>query len=287
MAIGAQRSLAKGKHPTIERKTEGDIQPPTPERKTIRVLPLSEIPPSHELEVSPAAEETASHELNHALCALVKGVPVSGLSVIPEGNSLGRTTFGGHISHDAFMVIAMGGSVSTHMGEAQGDGSDRFQASYLSNFTNTTVGQARAEAVSIINAVPMDVRRRASRIIAHMGSIHGSLIPTILRQARAEIEMEQEENKDKMVFVRSTKQASDYIVEPEDQTEEKTTIENLDNNQSMIRYTTGEKVDVEITICTICGGENGHREGCEIKKKKEESNLQTEPRYTSLSEPQG
>lgn len=287
MATGAQRSLAKGKYPTIERNTEEDIQTPSPERKIIRLLPLADIPPSGELEVSPAAEETASHELNHALCALIKGVPVSGLSVIPEGNSLGRTTFGGHISHEAFMVIAMGGSISTHVGEAQGDGSDRFQATYLSHFTNTSVDQARAEAMAIVNAVPVEVRRRASRIIAHMGSMHGSLIPMILKQARTEIDMEQEQNKDKMLFVRSVKQSSDYITQQhEDDTEETTSIESLDSNLTRMRYMTGEHIDREIVVCNVCGGENGHVDGCAVAKKEKEFNLQTEPQYTSLLEPQ-
>ena len=51
--------------------------------------------PENRLHLSSELLNTAGHELNHAITAMELGVPVISISVIPNGNSLGRTAFSG------------------------------------------------------------------------------------------------------------------------------------------------------------------------------------------------
>lgn len=140
------------------------------------------------------AKHTAGHELNHALIAMDHGIMPLSLSVIPEGNSLGRTVFAGEIGTETFKVIAGGGCVDTAFGKASGfgsaysPGSDMFHiASLHAQYGGIDADETVKRASSSLAKVPENIRERASEIIASIGSISGSDIPKIIRIAELEV----------------------------------------------------------------------------------------------------
>src|SRR3989339_1747106 len=95
--------------PVMGIETRGDIN--SPRSKADMVLqawqnaPIKNIPPIYTGERAPINETqlgTARHELRHALVALAHGVKPTSVSVIREGNSLGRNEFNSFIPLTTF-----------------------------------------------------------------------------------------------------------------------------------------------------------------------------------------
>lgn len=102
------------------------LHPQPDEVSRAKRMPLSFVPEAEKRFPTPELVSVAGHELNHALVALSLGVPIVSLSVMPEGDSLGRTVIGGLISPETLKIIAGGGGVETHDGCAMGYGSDKY-----------------------------------------------------------------------------------------------------------------------------------------------------------------
>lgn len=224
-----------------------------------KVMPLSFVPEPQKRGF-PSSELTsvAGHELNHALVALAHGVSIISLSVVREGNSLGRTILGGIVSMETAKIIAAGGGVETHDGCAEGYGSDRYKVDVLHYFHGGYSWEsARSQAASILSGYSNDVRRRAAEIVAYLGEVSGPLVYEILLRAEAEI------SEEKDAKGQSGIQA---LFMPQIKSEGYTIIDTLPNNMSKITYVVVGKKDKEEYLCGVCHGVNGHSEECSNAK---------------------
>jgi hypothetical protein len=157
----------------------------------VRVAPpLPDIPLPAERHVSPELVETAHHELNHALTARHLGIGVESISVVREGNVLGKTILSGGDPRKLGIVAAAGG-VHTTEGPAQGHGSDDVKATMVAYFHGgESLGRARVIASSFIQSYSAPLRRKISELIAYKGKVEGSMLSDIIKRAEYEISLE-------------------------------------------------------------------------------------------------
>lgn len=222
-------------------------------------IPLSFVPMPHRRgEVSSDALHTAGHELNHAIVARELGLPIVGISVVPSGDSLGRTVLGGLCSIDSIKIVAAAGSLATHDGSAHGYGSDMHKVDMLAHhYGGIQRGEAVNTASSILGKYSLEIRKKAAEILAYMRQAPGSMISAILERAHFEVQYE------KGGHVQSFSNFSKP--EPEsNQKREFTVIDNLPNDQYRIRYVIDGYVRKEEYICGACQGVNGHSGDCPV-----------------------
>ncbi|MBI2028510.1 MAG: hypothetical protein HYT07_02760 [Candidatus Levybacteria bacterium] len=229
----------------------------------VKNMPLSDIVPEPERRSSPPGLITvAGHELNHALVALAHGIPIVSLSVMPKGDSLGRTVIGGWVSTETMKVIAAGGGVETHDGSAEGFGSDKYKVDVMHHFHGGhSWDSARNQAASIVSRFSNRIRERAAEIIAYLGTVAGSLIGDIMRRAQMELDQEKGIETEQLILVSNPQQEYKY----------KTIIDELPGNVQRIRYVVVGVVKKEEYLCGICQGINSHEEDCPNAKLKENS----------------
>lgn len=226
-------------------------------------MPLLSLVPEPQKRSLPSPElvSVAGHELNHALVALTHGAPVISISVIPEGNSLGRTVLGGLVSLETMKVIAAGGGVETHEGHSEGFGSDKYRVDVLHHFHGGHSWEsARGQAASALSVYSREVRRKAAEIIAYLGRVSGSLLSEIMLRAQMEVNEEKHQNNELFVPI--------FI---QNNSKDQTIIENLPNNISKIIYVVVGKIEKEEFICGNCQGVNGHAKECPKSELREDS----------------
>lgn len=217
---------------------------------------------------------TSGHELNHALVAMsISGAHVVSVSVIRDGNSLGRTVFAGSLSADAIKIIAAAGSVATHDGRARGFGGDMHTINVLSqHYGGLDKESAITIASNAISKYSTDVRRKAAEIIAHLSGTHmkevpGSLIPSIIARAQAEVEIEQGIKSNKVVVEYDFRNVQNQ--KKEEPVNDYTIIENLGDKGSRIIYVIDGQIKREEFLCPLCKTINGHSESCSRRENKE------------------
>mgnify|MGYP001595361064 FL=1 len=219
-------------------------------------MPLAQVTePKNRLRLSSELLNTAGHELNHAIAAMESGVPVISISVIPDGNSLGRTAFSGLLSPDTMKIIAAAGSVATHDGCAHGYGSDLLKAHILNHFYGgMPLESAASQAAAIISKYSIEVRKKAAEIIAYLGEISGSMIPMVFLRAQIEVNLENGIIDGQFIPKANpaeTNKPKGYTV-----------IDYLRNGDYKITYFIGENKEKEELACTICKGINDHLKSC-------------------------
>lgn len=227
-----------------------------------RVMPLSFVPEASKRFPSPELTSVAGHELNHALVALAHGAPVVSLSVIPQGNSLGRTILGGTVSMETMKVIAAGGGVETHDGCAEGFGSDKYKVDVLHHFHGGHSWEsAKNQASSALSVYSREVRKKAAEIVAYLGKVSGSLIGEIMLRAQMEVNEEKHGESEPIV----------PIFVPQNKSESYTIIDNLPNNSYKITYVVVGKKDEVQHLCGLCHGIDSHMEKCPNADTKKDS----------------
>lgn len=203
------------------------------------------------------------------------GVPVIGVSVIPEGNSLGRTMFAGSINTTAFQVIAAGGACETPFGHAEGYGSDMAQVYGLSFAGNGyTADAAIGHARALLGSISSDVRHRIAEIIASMGELSGTgLIEKVIEiasfEARFNITSALSEQAERIKELRSKIHTPEY--ESSIAKGERSVIETVAGMVILIKVTTDEN-GKEHRLCTYCNGKDGHKIACPLYKDITEEN---------------
>jgi hypothetical protein len=228
--------------------------------------PLFFVPENRSGLVSPELMGVASHELNHALVALAYGVPIESISVIPTGDSLGRTTIGGLVSLEKLKVIAAGGGVETHDGcAAHGYGNDKYKVDMMHyHHGGRDWESAGSLAASAISKYSTDVRSIASEIIAFLGEVSGDTLPLILMRAQVEAN------------VRKGIDDGPIIKTPtfhKEESQTRTIIDTFPNNIYRITYVVIGKKDEEKYLCGLCLGINDHSKNCPNDKiEKKDSN---------------
>lgn len=224
------------------------------------IMPLARVPePKNRAHLSSELLNTSGHELNHAIVALESGVSVISISVIPDGNSLGRTAFSGLLSPDTMKIIAAAGSVATHDGCSYGDGSDLFKVDMLGHFYGgITRESATSYALAIISKYSTEVRRNAAEIIAYLGEISGSMLPTVLLRAQMEVNLEKGILGD--LFVPDTKDYARQPIKPKPK--DYIVIDYLRNGDYKITYFVGERPEKDELVCGICKEINDHLKSC-------------------------
>lgn len=238
------------------------IRPPQILEAPKKAMPLPYVPEASKRFPSPGLTSVAGHELNHTLVALAHGAPIVSLSVIPEGNSLGRTILGGMVSMETMKVIAAGGGVETHDGHARGYGSDKYKVDILNHFHGGHSWEsAKNQASSTLSVYSREVRRKAAEIIAYLGKVPGSLLSEIMLRAQMEVNEEKHGESEPIV----------PIFVPQNKSENYTIIDNLPNNISKITYVVVGKKDEVQHLCGLCHGIDNHIEKCSNAKIKEES----------------
>lgn len=226
-----------------------------------RAMPLSFVPESEKRFVSPELTGVAGHELNHALVALSHGAPIMSISVIPSGNSLGRTVIGGLVSNEVMKLIAAGGGCDTHEGSASGFGSDKYKVDVMHHFHGGHSWEtARSQASGIVSMYSREVRRKAAEIIAYLGRVSGSMIGEVMLRAQLEVNGEKGGKSEPII----------QIFNPQPKLDNYTVIDNLPGNISKITYVIVGKKDEEKYLCGICHGINSHAEKCANAKTKED-----------------
>ena len=220
-------------------------------------LPLNNLP-SPEMRSTRIQKErihVAGHELNHALTAHFLGVPVLSISVIPEGNTLGKTIVGGALNPAKTRAIFAAGSVETHDGTANGYGYDVSIVNRIDLYhPEHSHNSPQAEARTIINQVPKDIRERAAEIIAYMGVVPGSLLPDILKRAHLELEHE-------------GRNVPPFEIDKNEQIEvfDKDTfsiISELKNGSKRVQIIKNFKKISEHMYCNLCDTINAHSPDC-------------------------
>ncbi len=228
--------------------------------QTLKVerLPFSHIPLPHERQINAHDVGVAAHELRHALVAENKRVPILSISIIPDSTSLGRTILAGDVGLEDLKDIAAGGAVSTHLGAAEGYGSDLFKAELLAHYYGgKTVGEAIHSAEGIVNSHSRKVLQYAAEILASLGRISGTELPSIM--ARAAIEVDIEEGRDDFFI------AEELInIESPEIPEEITVVEDVDQTVSRIKKIEDGEVQEEFLLCNLCRRVNGHFANCPI-----------------------
>ncbi len=263
-------------------------------------MPLAEVPLNRP-EVA-GVKHVAGHELNHALVAYRLGVPVSGISVIPEGNTLGRTMLA-NASLGDMQIVAAAGSVHAHDGRAMGYGSDMQKVVMIGrHFGGISADQARSIAASILGEYSVEVREKAAEILAYMGQVSGTTLPDIIARAKFEVRLEKAQafphlTIDPTLELESLEipqfvDLSSLILIDNDSVisdQEIAVIEKYANGDSKVQWIKGEKVVRETAICGSCGSLDGHTIGCPIlkmqlgEKQKSQSGFSPTPKSKDKS----
>lgn len=227
-----------------------------------KVMPLSFVPENRSGLISRESISVASHELNHVLVALEYGVPIESISVMPTGDSLGRTTLSGLVSLEKMKVIAAGGGVDTHEGCARGFGSDKYKVDMMHyHYGGHDWETAGSLAASVISKYSTDVRSIAAEIIAFLGEVSGEELPLILMRAQVEANARKGIH-DSLVISTKT------LRKEESQT--RTIIDTLPNNVYKITYVVIGKKDEKKYFCGFCQEVDCHLKNCPNAKIKEE-----------------
>lgn len=227
----------------------------------------------HERNASAEALSVAHHEANHLLLAHLLGVQVIGVSVISEGNSLGRTSFAGHINATAFQVIAAGGACETPFGHAEGYSADMGQVYGLSFAHGGYAAEtAISHAGALLGSIPTDVRNRVAEIIASMGEITGT---EIINKAIKIAAFESSYNINSALSEQAEriKELREKVLTPEHQASidrgERTVIEVVGGGTTIIIKITRDEEGREHKECTYCNGKDGHKLLCPLFVNKD------------------
>lgn len=154
-------------------------------------LPFVPLPAERNGFIRAELKNTAGHELNHALLAKSCRISVESISVRPSGDSLGRTTFAGHISPEMFKVIAAGGTISLPDSQARGYGMDIYMINVMElAYGGASEKSAKSEAYVLLAGYDPRVRVKAAEILAWLGEVSGQMLDAILERSRFEIELE-------------------------------------------------------------------------------------------------
>lgn len=220
-------------------------------------VPLPEVPlPNERVESEqPELEKTGVHELKHAyVAAEYYHVPVVSVSVKRDGNSLGRTTFAGHIHPEAFKVIAASGG-------APGDGMDMYMINLMRlRYGGASREEAKAKSEAILSGCDPQVLERAAKLLIHIGGeVQGSRLYDLLARAKFEVALENGKQPPPL--------ESDNINKLRENG--KLTIrEYFGNEQYKITYVAGGVKEKEITFCGLCQGTDGHKPNCSTIKTR-------------------
>ncbi len=238
----------------------------------ITKMPLSSVPLSKERKgfFTQEQKETANHELNHAIAAKSRNIYPDLISVVQEGNVLGKNTFSGWIDPESWKVIAAGGAVELADGTpASGFGSDMFSAKFMQfMYGGMNFDQAKEKAKAIVKSYEKKVLDRASEIIAFMKVVNGNQLNDVLKRAEYELAMEKGEQILAYMYVPNKAEELYGKKQETNQNEEKTTIiEYMNGNQAKLTYKNGDKVERVITYCGACHGIGGHNKDCSYMKK--------------------
>lgn len=233
----------------------------TPFRK---VMPLSFVPENRSGLVSQESISVASHELNHALVALAYGVSIESISVIPSGDSLGRTTISGLVSLEKMKVIAAGGGVDTHEGRARGFGSDKYKVDMMHYCHGGHDWEnAGSLAASVISKYSADVRSIAAEIIAFLREVSGDQLALILMRAQVEANGRKGIHDSPIIKTPTLRK---------EESQNRTSIDTLQNNMYKITYVVIGKKDEKKYLCGLCREVDSHSKNCPNAKIKEDSN---------------
>jgi len=267
--------MAKGNHASTksnvntlenERNPQGRIL--GKEWVDITKMPLSFVPLPQDREgrFTQGEKETAEHELNHALAAKSRNIYPDMISVVREGNTLGKNTFSGHINPETWKVIAAGGAISLSDGTpASGYGMDMYSAKLMQYFYGgMSFEQAKHKAKSALMVYEKKVRGKAAEIIACMKVVNGNQLDDVLRRAEFELAMEKGEQLIAYMYVPNKAEESKADKQKDNNQEKQTIVEYLTNNQCRLTYTTNGKVVETRTFCGVCKGIDGHNKGCSV-----------------------
>lgn len=261
----------------------------TPEPPSNGFIPLANV----ELNgaVSSETVHTAGHELNHALVAFLLGVTIEEITVIPEGNILGKTVFSGSVSDYEMQLIAVSGSIHTHDGTAKGFGSDMFRVHMINRFRNGVDPEsAKSSAERILGNFSSDMKEMMAVILAHMGSMSGSQLPDLIARAKIELKRkEQLKERPYSNFVNMLISKPEVREETTDDllhTENDTKIEltGMKTGTMKAQWVRNGQIIREKTYCTQCGGTEGHFDGCPMVVKIDETSDSEEIRKAKAGE---
>jgi len=220
-------------------------------------VPLPSIAPLETVTVDQASFKVAGHELKHVLASEEQFLYVS---IIPKGDSLGRTVFGGNIDLENFHIAAAGSLVSDHLGGPIGTSGDKAVLSGTNKELAVLAAGAR------INRHPEGVRSNLSKLLAIKREV--SFIEFADLRARAEFEerLKAEGKYDDFVQAYYKKFQGEKASTPPgkmsfseliNSLERCHVIETLEDGQERItNYHWGREVN-SIIRCVICGGING------------------------------
>lgn len=208
-------------------------------------------------------------------------IPVHGVSVKRQGNSLGRTIFSGHIEPDKFKVVAAGGTCNTPFGIAVGYGSEMDHDSDVAQihalhiaYGGMNVSEAIQRAHSKVKSIDAKFLRSLAVIIADMGEIYGEeLIERAIRIAKKEAELGIEP----FGSLADNAEAANYLPSPESALQlppgEYTIIEHLVDDKNIIVYVTIDEENNDHILCGFCHGRDGHGTICPLRKKGKDDGI--------------
>lgn len=113
---------------------------------------------------------------------------------------------------------------------------------------------ATSYALAIISTYSTEVRRRAAEIIAYLGEISGSMLPTVLLRAQMEVNLEKGIIDGQFISKANpaeTNKPKGYTV-----------IDYLANGDYRITFVVGERQEKEELVCGICKEINDHLKSC-------------------------
>ncbi len=230
--------------------------------------------------------KTPWHEAWHVALArdLEINIPVYGVSVKRQGNSLGRTIFPGHIdtiNPERFKVVVAGGTCNTPFGLAEGFGSETDGDSDIAQIHGLwmkhggmTVSEAIARAQKKAALMDHNYIHTLAVIIADTEEAYGeSLINQMIDIARREAE-------------RGIKPFDENAQRNEDAPRDESTLEgklqlppgeytfleHMEDGQNVIVYVTIDEKNNEHLLCAFCRGRDGHLQTCPLRRKEKSDN---------------
>ncbi len=219
-------------------------------------VPLASIAPLETVSIDSGSFSIAAHEMKHILAANGQFLFAS---IIPKGDSLGRTVFDGHIDLHNFRIAAAGSLVSDVLGNPVGTSGDE------AVLAGTNRELAILEASSRISRYPVEIRGNLSKLLAIKREVYGHEFAQL--KARAEFEERLKREGRYGDFIKayyrknkrekaSTQQKGD-LQEIINSLEKCYVIETLESGYEVItNYHYGREID-SIIRCAICGGING------------------------------
>lgn len=229
-------------------------------------VPRAESPARLEIEPAP---NVCVHELLHGIVLNHLGGAIHEMSVIPEGDSNGRVIVGGHITPEAFQIMAAASSVPLPGYVPEGTGSDHYQIRVIERRGGHSFDQAKSLASRIIATYEPDVIHMAAWMLHERKVVHGS-VKGILEQAAHKIQIKRMQNgvpeytfdhqlNTKKELPKESQSREENIPE----TGDFTVIETLTEERTKISMFTDGNLIASETGCSVCGARGGsHHEDC-------------------------